>query len=185
MNKSLVALSLALLAAANAPAQTLAGDVIDAGMYFTVDTGYGVGRISGHGLDGPFEVVDGTSDARQYSSTFTLDVDGSQFTLRFITFAGWQEGVLFRLSDLDFTPGGGPLSSLTVDTNLVGYQLTVGPDFVDIGLGGTRFNADTYFIGSFNATPAVPEPSTYALMLGGLAAAAAVARRSRRSRDSY
>lgn len=67
--------------AANAETFTLAGDTIDAAMIRTVDTGYGLGRIHGYGLDGPYVVAEGAADRQQYSSAFTLDVDGGSFAI--------------------------------------------------------------------------------------------------------
>ena len=94
MGKRLSALLLGSMIALATHAQSLVGDSIDAGVFFTVDTGYGVGRILGYGLDGPFTVQDGPADARQYSSTFVLDVDGGKFTISYIALGGWQDGVV-------------------------------------------------------------------------------------------
>ncbi len=170
-------LGVIITTAANAQSLNLAGDSIDVAMIRTIDNGYGLGRIHGYGLEGPFVVADGMADQRQYSSAFTIDVDGGKFSINFITMAGWQDGTVLRLSDLDFSPPGTSfLSSLTVNTNLLGYSLNVGPDSVDIGLGGTHFNNDTYFNATFNVTP-VPEPETYAMMLAGLGLLGLMARR--------
>jgi hypothetical protein len=168
----------ALSSGASVSAATLVGDTIDAAVIRTVDNGYGLGRVYGYGLEGPFTVVEGAKDKQTYSAAFELDVDGDRFRVQFIDFAGWQDGTVLRLSGLDFS-GVEPsfLSSLTVDTNLLGYGLTVGRDFVDLGLGGTKFTADTYFSAQFNVA-AVPEPS--ALLLG-FAGALALAIRSKRS----
>jgi len=178
------ALLCAFLAApycAGTQAATLAGDTIDAAMLRTVNTGYGLGRISGYGLEAPFTVVDGPSDRQKYSSAFQLDVDGNRFDLRFLTTAGWQPGIVLRLSDLDFSgPGTGGLSDIDVDTNLVGYSLTHGDDWIELAMGGTQFTPATHFTGTFNVQ-AVPEPGQLALTGLGLVAVAAIARRSRRS----
>ena len=179
MKVLMLVLGLFMTTAANAAEFTLVGDSVDAAMIRTVDTGYGLGRIFGYGLDGPFVVAEGTSDQRQYSSAFILNVDGGRFDIQFLYTAGWQEGTLLRISDLDFSPSSaGSLTSLTVDTNLVGYGLTVGPDFIDIALGGTQFTARTYFVGTFNVS-AVPEPSTYALFALGLVGLVLATRRSK------
>ena len=178
MKNSLLALALLTATAAHAGPATLAGDQIDAAMIRTIDTGYGLGRISGYGLDAPFVVQDGNADQHQYSSAFRLDVDGNSFSIWFLDMAGWQEGTLLRLSDLDFSPTGSSLSSVNVDTNLVGYTLTSGPDWIDIGLGGTHFTADTYFIGTFDVS-SVPEPTSMALVSLGLLGVSALRKRAR------
>lgn len=166
MKFAALALGLLLASSAQAGPITLAGDTVDAGMYFTVNTGYGVGRIRGYGLDAPFLVQDGSADARNYSSIFNLDVDGDRFALHFLSTASWQPGVVFRLQDLDFLPTGSTLASLDVDTNLTGFGLNTGADFVEIALGGTHFTTASYFVGSFNGAT-VSEPGS--LALGGLA----------------
>lgn len=164
-------------------APTLEGDTVDAGMYRTIDTGYGLGRVEGYGLEGPFVVVNGPSDGQQYSEHFILDIDGDHFTVDFLGQfpSGWQEGTVLRLSDLDFSPTSF-LTGLNVDTNLVGYTLTVGSDFIDIGLGGTQFSGATFFNGTFvvSQVAAIPEPTTLALMLAGLLGAASAGKRARR-----
>lgn len=94
--------SLLAAAAMNVQAAGLAGDSIDAAMIRTVDTGYGLGRIYGYGLDRPFVVLDGASDLQKYSGTFTLDVDSHGFSIKFLSSAGWQDGIVLRLANLDF-----------------------------------------------------------------------------------
>ena len=183
MRVAALATALALCAATGASAFTLAGDTVDAGVYFTVDTGYGIGRINGFGLDAPFVVVDGAADVRQYSESFRLDVDGGGFLVDFLGQfpTGWQDGVVLRLMDLDFSPSPSFLTGVGVDTNLAGYTLAFGADYIEIGLGGTSFTDETYFRGTFavSGVPAIPEPSTIVLTATGMLAVASVARRSR------
>lgn len=166
----LFALSLLLTTSSYALPVSLAGDTIDAMMIRTIDTGYGTGRINGYGLDAPFIVVDGPSDKKTYSSAFDLDVDGDRFTINFLSSAGWQPGTVFRLDDLDFsTPAESILTDLDIFTNLTGYTLNVGNDFIELGLGGTRFDTDTFFTGHFVVSSA-PEPSAFMLIMPGLLA---------------
>ncbi|MCV2419420.1 PEP-CTERM sorting domain-containing protein [Paucibacter sp. DJ2R-2] len=171
----IVASVLGALHSGFASAGPLTGDFVDVAMLRTIDTGYGLGRITGYGLDSPFQVVEGDADKKQYSSSFTIDVDGAGFEILFISTAGWQDGIVLRLSDLDFAPGSSFSSfSLLADSNLLGYTLSFGKDFVDIGLGGTSYGPSTYFRGTF----IVPEPSTTAIL--GIALAALTLTRTRR-----
>lgn len=159
---------------------TLAGDEIDAAIIRNTDGGYGyaLGRITGYGLDNPFTVQNGATDTKEYIGTFALNVDADQFAIKYLSSAGWQDGISFKLSDLDFIPNG-YLIGLTVDTNLAGYTLNFGSDFVEINWGNTRFTNETYFIGKFvtTAIAAVPEPETYAMLLAGLGLVGFQARR--------
>jgi hypothetical protein len=112
-----------------------------------------------------------------------LDIDGDHFTVDFLGqfTSGWQEGTVLRLSDLDFS-GASFLSGLEIDTNLVGYTLAFGSNYIDIGLGGTEFSGSTYFNATFKVSQvtAIPEPATLALMAVGLLGVASAAKRSRR-----
>ena len=178
MKPLILALLLLTSGAAQATTATLAGDQIDPAMIFTIDTGYGTGRIFGYGLDGPFTVQDGNTDQHQYSSSFNLNVDRDKFSLNFISLAGWQDGIVLRLSDLDFSPTGKILSSVNVSTNLVGYTLKTNSHGIDVGLGGTTFTPDTYFIGTF-VVSSVPEPTSLALFSCGLLGFSALRKRIR------
>lgn len=172
---------LGLALGANAQAGvTLAGDTIDAGMYRTVDTGRGTGRIMGFGLDQPFVVEEGTADQKRYSVAYTLDVDGHSFMMDYQNIFHWGEGIVFRLSDLDFS-NGAALASLKVDTNMTGYRVNVGADFVELDMSGVRGNRDIYFRGSFvTAAAAVPEPGSLPLLALGIGAFALGRSRMRR-----
>ena len=68
-----------------AQAQTLAGDEIDVGIFRTVDTGYGLGRVLGYGLDGPFTVENGFGDAKTYSKCLSYSTS-RRSTLRWTSF---------------------------------------------------------------------------------------------------
>src|SRR5262245_1534539 len=94
---------------------SLIGDAVDAGIF---DFG---NRVTGFGLDGPFTVEAGPSDAKTYSDVFVLDVDATGFTADYLPAdfnRSWTNGVEFRIFDLDL---GFPIGGLLIDTNIVGW----------------------------------------------------------------
>jgi hypothetical protein len=151
-----------------------------------VDTRYGLGRIFGYGLDGPFTVENGFGDAKTYSSVFVLNVEALYFEANFLASASWQEGIVLRLTDFDFREIPYPvyLSGLAlIQSNLVGAStVTNTADSIEVAWGGTSFSEDTFLRVFFppSPVPAVPEPETWVLMVAGLACAGTVARRRRR-----
>ncbi|UUZ47762.1 hypothetical protein LP420_32185 [Massilia sp. B-10] len=82
----LLSVLVGLFLAVNAQAgTTLVGDLVDAGMYRTIDTGRGVGRIVGFGLDQPFMVEEGAADTKNIASripsTSTAAASPSTFSI--------------------------------------------------------------------------------------------------------
>ena len=170
-----------------AHAQTIAGDEIDVGIYSTVDNGYGIGRVLGYGLDGPYVVQNGFGDQKIYSSVFAINVEALYFEVDFLTLAGWQDGVVLRLTDFDFLeiPYPVKLGIGYIESNLVGpFTVTNTDDSIEVAWGGTQFDENTYlkvFFGAIPIAPPVPEPETWTLMLAGLAGIGALSRRRRGS----
>lgn len=168
-----------------AQAQTIVGDEIDVSIYSTIDNGYGIGRVLGYGLDGPYVVETGYGDEKTYSSVFAINVEALHFEVDFLTLAGWQDGVVLRLTDFDFLAIPYPvvLDVGYIESNLVGnYTVTHTDDSIEVAWGGTQFNEDTYlkvYFGASQVAP-IPEPETWALMLAGLACVGTLARRRRR-----
>ncbi len=149
----------------------LVGDTIDAALIRTIfDPFYGVGRVCCNGLDAPFQVIDGVSDSKQYSSAFKLNVDNLSFDIDFLSSNGWQDGVILRLSNLNFMPGQLVPFDLVLDTNLIGLTWSIGADYVDINLYSIHQTPDSYIHGQFQ----VPEPDTLLLIALGLFATWAV-----------
>lgn len=143
----------------------LVGDTIDAAVIRTIyDPFYGAGRVCCYGLDAPFQVADGDSDLKQYSNAFKLNIDNLSFDIDFLTQNGWQDGVVLRLSDLNFLPGQLVPFDLVLDTNLAGLTWSVGADYVDLNLYSIHQTPGSYIHGQFQ----VPEPDTLLLILLGL-----------------
>ena len=143
----------------------LEGDVIDAAMIRTIESPfYGSGRICCYGLDSPFVVENGSGDQKQYSSSFLLDVNSLSFDINYIGLGGWQEGIVLRLSDLDFDNNSNYLSDLVINTNVAGLTWLVGVDYIDLNIGGTKQDEGLYISGTFIVT-SVPEPTSFSLLL--------------------
>lgn len=160
----------------------LVGDTIDAAVIRTItDPYYGGGRICCYGLDAPFQVLDGSADQRQYSSSFKLDVDNLSFDIDFLSFNRWQDGIVLRLSGLNFLPGQMLPFDLVLDTNLSGLTWSVGADFVDINLYSFRQTPTSYIHGHF-AVAEIPEPGAALLLLAGLLASVVVGMKGRSPR---
>jgi hypothetical protein len=152
---------------ASATSIGLVGDTIDAAVVRTIyDPFYGGGRVCCYGLDAPFQVVDGASDQKQYSGAFKVNVDNLSFDIDFLSLNGWQDGVVLRLSNLNFLPSELVPFDLVLDTNLAGLTWSVGADYVDINLYSIHQAPDSYIHGQFH----VPEPDTLLLILLGLVA---------------
>ena len=162
----------------------LAGDTIDAAVIRTIyDPFYGVGRVCCYGLDAPFQVVEGNSDQKQYSSAFKLNVDNLSFDIDFLSLNGWQNGVVLRLSNLNFLPGQIVPFDLVLDTNLGGLTWNVGAGYVDVNLYSIHQTPASYIHGQFQ----VPEPDTLLLILLGLVATWVIRSKSNdyRSGETY
>ena len=142
---------------------------VDAYMERTIDTGYGLGRINGHGLDSTFNVRDNVDNKKQYSDVFTLDVNKEKFTIDFIKGTRWDNGIVFRLiqSDYSSTAQDDLWEGLKVDTNIEGLGLKNGIGWVELNFSNIRFTQDSYFSGSFDYQE-VPEPLSTTLLFLGL-----------------
>ena len=142
---------------------------VDAYLTRTVDTGFGLGRIYGFGLDSAFQVHSGNSDEKQYSNVFTLDVDKDKFTIDFLKISGWVDGIVFRLEEPDYasTTGEDFWCDITTETNIEGLSVSSGLGWVELNFGTLRFNEDSFFVGHLNFKE-VPEPASYLLLLLGL-----------------
>lgn len=177
----------ALLALACTVQAQLAGDVIDAAIINTVDNGYGTGRVVGSGLEGPFTVANGPSDAQTYANLLSLDVDDGGFRLQFLDYSGFQPGVVLRLSGLDFSAGAEQLVDVVADNTLAGYTLSWGRDWVELGLGLLDVTPDDAITGQFKLRPAAntePEPAGLGMAALALLALLALARRRQRGKDA-
>jgi len=144
---------------------------VDAYMERTIETGYGLGRISGFGLDSPFVVHTGSDDKKKYNDVFTLDVNDNNFSINFLKKTGWVDGIVFRLIQPDYetTTLENFWSNVDVDTNIEGLKFNNGPGWVELNLGNIRFTEQSYFTAHFNSkNVAVPEPLPIGLLLLGL-----------------
>ena len=144
----------------------LTGDTVGTRYVGAGDTGV-VLSVVGPGEDGNF-----------FGNQF-FDYGDSSFAIRSTSnFGGiWSTSgpISLELSSLDL---GVPITSVSFTTSLSGVTETHTADSVTFSWMEQSIPANTYLTADFNGgTAPVPEPETYALMLAGLAAMAAVARR--------
>lgn len=179
MNKMLIASALALAGiATSSHAAGLEGDQVQ--VKLTID---GFPSFLCANCDATFTVQPGPEGAI-FNNTQVIDFGASTFGISssgsFTQFgfnpAPADRVVTLRLSSLDF---GTPLTGVNYTTTLNGpVNLTYGTDFAQFTFFDQAIPNNTYISAQF-LTAAVPEPETYALMLAGLTAVAAIVRRRR------
>lgn len=164
-------------------------DVDTAALVFQGNSSAGLGVVEGYYKSGAFKITDGNYSLDTGKETLTLTFASSVKLTQAYFFADDRTNTLRELDSIDgFTVSvnGGAFQEFGFGTNS-GLPVTLGG-----GLVGTSFTfgyaklksvEDYYLAGvSFTAmTPAIPEPSTYALMALGLVGVAAAARRARRA----
>jgi hypothetical protein len=134
----------------------------------------------GAGSSGVVVSVVGPGEEGNFFGNQFFDYGDSSFMIRSTsTFCGIfgcsGEPISLRLTSLDL---GAPITSVGFTSSLSGVTETHTADSVTFTWMEQSLPANTYLTADFNGgTPPVPEPETYALMLAGLAAIGAVARR--------
>ena len=166
MKSSLAAAAFLVLAL---PAHAgLTGDTVGTEYFGSSQTTGVVMSVVGPGEEGNF-----------FGNQF-FDYGDSSFAIRSTggfsgIFSSDGEDITLQLTSLNL---GAPITSVGFSTNLSGVTETHTADSVTFTWMEQSLSADTYLTAEFNGeTPPVPEPETYVLMLAGLAAMGAVARR--------
>ena len=183
MNKSLLAVSVALALAGTAGsvrAAGLEGDQVTVALSIT-----GFPSFLCANCTSSFTVGAGPEGAI-YNNTQTVDFAANSFSItssgNFSQFgfnpAPADRPVTLLLSSLDF---GSPLTGVTVTSNLSGtVSTTFGADYVQFVFFDQAVSAGQTYISANFSTAAVPEPQTYALMLAGLVGVGFMAPRRKR-----
>jgi hypothetical protein len=115
-------------------------------------------------------------------STFTFVLDSTDVGFSALSgvydITGDISGSKYLLTGIKINGTAWDLSGGTSNVNLGSFN--IGPaSQIEIAVTGNRLGAGSNFQGSLVLTSAVPEPETYALMLGGLAAVGFMIRRRR------
>jgi hypothetical protein len=132
------------------------GNLTESALTWGADSFAFLGKTESGGSAGPFGFVSGAN-----SGTLTFDTPQTGIFVVGIKAGDW--GSYYK-----FDGGTSGISSLAFDT------LGVAVNTRGIGLGVSHFNL-------YGTVPSVPEPDTYALLLGGLGLVGFVARRRRQA----
>lgn len=158
-------------------------------LVFQGNTSAGLGVVEGYYKNGQFKISDGNYSLDTRKETLTLSFASSVRLTQAYFFADDRTNTLRELDSIDgftISVNGGAFQEFSFGTNS-GLPVTLGGGLVGtsftFGYAKLKSSEDYYLAGvGFTAlTPAIPEPSTYALMALGLVGVAAAARRARRA----
>ena len=182
MSRLLKALSaLALATSSAAGAQSFDGATLNYQYYFPNSSSPYAAADNGSFVVGPGVEVDNVSDDRA-----TLDISGSNIFIDFVDTSFWGPATFNGWVLSDQTDSLAAILGVSIDpsTNLGGFSLaniSFTGDSIAVNWQGLDFTRDT--VVSLNVTfgdAAVPEPSTWAMMLLGFGAAGIAMRRGRK-----
>lgn len=152
--------------AAPAAAQSLIGDTV------TVDIAEAGSSF------GSQTVVVGAGPEGDYFGNQIFDFGANSFSIRSTNpFCGFTCGsnlITFTLGSLDL---GMPITGITVSTLLSGVTTTFTANSATFTFTDQTLPATTYLTATFETAGVVPEPATWAMMIGGLGVAGGAMRR--------
>lgn len=181
---------LAALAALAVPsgsfAQSFDGSTLNYQYYFPTNS-----SAYSNADNGPFVVGAGTEVTNVADGLATLDISGNNIFIDYLSSSSWAHSSFNGWVLSDETNSLAAILGVTINplTNMVGFdpsRISFTGDSISVNWAGLAFNANTVVsldVAFGQSAPAVPEPSTWAMMLFGFGAVGFSMRRAKRRNE--